>query len=88
MIGHFRSSVGSGSAGSAEYADKVITRVKSRKLLGITFSTTAIFIMMIIVWGILFKNIGLGICFALCFTSCFTIVMSKGKTEEKNIDKE
>lgn len=88
MIGHFRSSVGSGSAGSAEYADKVITRVKSRKLLGITLSTTAIFILMIIVWGLLFKNIGLGICFALCFTSCFTIVISKGQTEEKDIDKE
>ena len=88
MISHFKSSVGSGSVGSAEYGDKVITRVKSKKILGITISSTLFFILMVICWGLIFKNIGLGICFALCFTSCFTIVMSKDKTEEKDINKE
>ena len=85
MIDHFKNSVGSGQLKEAEYMDKVITRIKGRKVLGVFLSSTALFIAMIIIWGLIFKNIGIGICFALCFVGSFAMVTTKSKTEEKDI---
>ena len=85
MIGHFKNSVGSSQIREAEYADKIITRAPGKKVLGFYLSSTAIFIAMIIVWGLIFKNFALGICFALCFTSCFAVVTNKTKSEEKDL---
>ena len=83
MIEHFKSAIGSGQIREAEYQNKIISRAPGKKVLGIYLSSTAIFIAMIIVWGLIFKNFALGICFALCFTSCFAIVTNKTKSEEK-----
>ena len=85
MIDHFKNSVGSGQLKEAEYMDKVITRIKGRKVLGVFLSSTVLFIAMIIIWGLIFKNIGIGICFALCFVGSFAMVTTKSKTEEKDI---
>ena len=85
MIDHFRNSVGAGQAGAAEYQDKIITRVKTKKILGITISQTAFFILMIVIWGAIFKNLALGICFAICFVGSFTMITNKTKAEEKAI---
>ena len=85
MIDHFKNSVGSGQLKEPEYMDKVITRIKGRKVLGVFLSSTALFIAMIIIWGLIFKNIGIGICFALCFVGSFAMVTTKSKTEEKDI---
>ena len=85
MIEHFKSAVGSGQIREAEYQNKIISRAPGKKVLGIYLSSTAIFIAMIIVWGLIFKNFALGICFALCFTSCFAVVTNKTKSEEKDL---
>ena len=85
MIEHFKSSVGSGQIKEAEYRDKIISRIKGKKVLGYYISSTALFIAMIIVWGLIFKNFAIGICFALCFVGSFTIVTNKTKTEEKTL---
>lgn len=85
MIEHFKSAVGSGQIREAEYQNKIISRAPGKKVLGIYLSSTAIFIAMIIVWGLIFKKFALGICFALCFTSCFAVVTNKTKSEEKDL---
>ncbi len=88
MIEHFKSSVGSGQIMEAEYKNKIISRAPGRKVLGIYLSSTAIFIAMIIIWGLIFKNFALGLCFALCFTGSFAIVTNKAKSEEKELSRE
>ena len=87
MIDHFRNSVGFDQIGEAEYQDKIITKASGKKVLGIYFSSTALFITMIIVWGLIFKNFAIGICFALCFIGSFTMVTNKAKSSEKNLEK-
>ncbi len=87
MVDHLRNSIGSGQAGSAEYQDKIVTRVKSKKILGINITRTALFILMIIVWGMAFKNIALGICFAVCFLGSFTLVTNKSMSEQSDLAK-
>ena len=86
MIEHFKSSVGSGQIREVEYQDKIVSRVKGKKVLGYYISSTALFITMIIVWGLIFKNFALGICFAICFVGSFAIVTNKTKSEEKTLD--
>ena len=44
MIDHFRNSVGFDQIGEAEYQDKIITKASGKKVLGIYFSSTALFI--------------------------------------------
>ena len=57
MIDHLRNSVGSGQLLEAEYQDKIITRAKSKTILGITFTKAGLFITMIILWTFVFHNI-------------------------------
>ena len=83
MIDHFKNSVSSGQIREAEYADKIISRAPGKKILGIYLSSTALFIAMVIIWGLIFKNFAIGICFALCFTGSFALVTNKTKAEEK-----
>ncbi len=87
MIDHFRNSVGFDQIGEAEYQDKIITKASGKKVLGIYFSSTALFITMIIIWGLIFKNFAIGICFALCFVGSFTMVTNKAKSSEKDLEK-
>ncbi|MBR4431016.1 MAG: hypothetical protein IKS75_06940 [Clostridiales bacterium] len=87
MIDHFKNSVGCGQLKEAEYRDKVVTRLKGKKVLGVFISSTMLFILMAIIWGLIFKNIGIGICFALCFVGSFAMVTTRSKTEEKDISK-
>ena len=88
MIDHFRNSVGSGQANEAEYQDKLISRVKYKKILGINITRFSLFIAMLILWSVVFKNVGLGLCFAICFIGSFTIVTNKSQSEEKDLAKE
>ena len=80
IIEHYRNEVGSGQFAQAEYQDMVITRVKTKKILGITISQTAFFILMLAFWGLVFKNFALGLCFAICFVGSFTIITNKSKS--------
>lgn len=38
---------------------------------------------MLIVWGLIFKNFGLGLCFAFIFLTSFTMITSKTKVKEE-----
>ena len=87
MLDHLKNSVGSGQLKEAEYKDKLITRIKGKKILGVFFSSTAIFIAMIIIWGLIFKNFAIGLCFALCFTGSFALITTKSNSEEKDLVK-
>ena len=88
MIDHLRNSVGMGQLHEAEYQDKLISRAKSKKVLGITFTKTGLFIAMIILWSCVFHNIALGFIFALCMVGSFTLVTNKAKSEEKDLVKD
>ena len=88
MIDHLRYSVGSGQAHEAEYQDKLISRVKYKKVLGINITRFALFIAMLILWSVVFKNVGLGLCFAICFIGSFTVVTNKSQSEERDLAKE
>lgn len=88
IIDHLRNSVGSGQAHEAEYQDKLISRVKYKKILGINITRFALFIAMLILWSVVFKNVGLGLCFAICFIGSFTVVTNKSQSEEKDLVKE
>jgi hypothetical protein len=88
MIDHFRNSVGIGQLHEAEYQDKLISRAKSKTVLGITFTKTGLFIAMIILWSSVFHNIALGFIFALCMTGSFTLVTNKVKSQESDLVKE
>ena len=83
MIDHFRNEVGSGQINEAEYQDKLISRAKSKKILGITFTKTGLFIVMIILWSFVFHNIALAFIFALCMVGSFTLVTNKVKSDKK-----
>ena len=87
MIDHFRNSIGFGQIGEAEYQDKIISRASGKKILGMYISSTALFIAMIIIWGLIFKNFAIGLCFALCFVGSFTMVTNKVKSDEKDLEK-
>ena len=88
MIDHLRNSVGMGQLHEAEYQDKLVSRAKSKKVLGITFTKTGLFIAMIILWSCVFHNIALGFIFALCMVGSFTLVTNKAKSEEKDLVKD
>jgi hypothetical protein len=88
MIDHLRNSVGMGQLHEAEYQDKLISRAKSKNVLGITFTKTGLFIAMIILWSCIFHNIALGFIFALCMIGSFTLVTNKAKSEEKDMVKD
>ena len=83
MLDHFKNSVGSGQIKEAEYGDKIISKAKGKKVLGYYLSSTAMFIAMAIIWGIIFKNFAIGICFALCFAGSLAVVTNMTKAEEK-----
>ncbi len=83
MLDHFKNSVGSGQIKEAEYGDKIISKAKGKKVFGYYLSSTAMFISMAIIWGIIFKNFAIGICFALCFAGSLAVVTNKTKAEEK-----
>ena len=67
----------------AEYLDKVVVKVEKRQIWGITFTRTAFFLLMLIVWGLIFKNFGLGLCFAFIFLTSFTMITSKSNVKEE-----
>ena len=84
MLEHFKSSVGSGQLLEVEYKDKIVSRLAGKKFLGVFISSTVLFILMMVVWGIIFKNLAIGLCFALCFVGSFAVITSKSKTDAKD----
>ena len=86
MISRFKDSVGWGQIAEAEYQDKIVSRGPGKKVLGVVISHTLFFLLMIVIWGLIFKNLALGICFALCFAGSFAVVTNKTKAEEKTLE--
>lgn len=83
VLGNLKEMVSFGQVKEAEYLDKVVVRVEKQKILGITFTRAAFFLVMMIAWGMIFQNIGLGICFGFLFMTSFTMITSKAKAKEE-----
>ena len=85
VLSHLRDYVSYGQVKEAEYLDKMVVKKDKMKFLGTYIGEVVYFIAMMVIWGFVFHNIGLGICFALLFTTSFTMIVSKNKTEAKDV---
>lgn len=83
VLNQMKETVSFGQIKEAEYLDKVVIKVEKQNIMGITISRTAFFVLMIVVWSLIFKNIGIGICFAFIFLTSFTMITSKSKAKEE-----
>jgi len=83
VLDNLKHTVSFGQVKEAEYLDKMVVKAKERKLWGITFTRAGFFLLMLIIWSLVFKNFGLGLCFAIMFLSSFTLITSKTKVKEE-----
>ena len=83
VLNNLKEMVSFGQVKEAEYLDKVVVKVEKQKIWGITFTRTAFFLLMVIVWSLIFKNFGLGLCFAFIFLTSFTMITSKSNVKEE-----
>ena len=83
VLSNLKDTVSFGQVKEAEYLDKVVIKVEKQQIWGITFTRTAFFLLMLIVWGLIFKNFGLGLCFAFLFLTSFTMITSKTQVKEE-----
>lgn len=86
ILQNFKDYIGLGQIKEAEYFDKVVIMKKEINFLGSTITRAAYFVLMLVIWSMVFKNIGLGIVFAFLFSSSFIMITSRSgaeKTEKK-----
>lgn len=82
VISHLRDAVGMGQVKTADYQDKIIEKVEKKNIGGVWIGRTAYFIGMWFLWGFIFKNWGLGLCFAFMFLTSFTMITAKSTSKE------
>ena len=83
VIAHLKDNVGMGQVNAAEYVDKIIERTDKKEIAGgLVISRTIYFLSMWFLWGLIFHNWGLGLCFAFLFLSSFVMITSKAGTKE------
>ena len=89
VIAHLKDSVGMGQVNTAEYGDKIIERTDKKEIAGgLVISRTIYFLSMWFIWGLIFHNWGLGLCFAFLFLSSFVMITSKAGTKENTTNNE
>ena len=89
VIAHLKDSVGMGQVNTAEYGDKIIERTDKKEIAGgLVISRTIYFLSMWFLWGLIFHNWGLGLCFACLFLSSFVMITSKAGTKENTTNNE
>ena len=89
VIAHLKDSVGMGQVNTAEYGDKIIERTDKKEIAGgLVISRTIYFLSMWFLWGLIFHNWGLGLCFAFLFLSSFVMITSKAGTKENTTNNE
>ena len=89
VIAHLKDSVGMGQVNTAEYGDKIIERTDKKEIAGgLVISRTIYFLSMWFLWGLIFHNWGLGLCFAFLFLSSFVMITSKADTKENTTNNE
>ena len=86
MLSHYKDYVGMGQVKSADYRDKTVISSETKSFLGSPITKSAYFILMMIMWSIVFKNPGIGICFAFLFTSSFTMITAKAGAKDCSKD--
>lgn len=77
VIRHLKDVIGFGQVKEAEYIDKMLVIDNSKNNLKGIFGSAGMFVINLIIWSLVFHNIGIGICFAFCMTSASVIVVSK-----------
>lgn len=83
VISHLKDSVGMGQVNTAEYGNKIIERAEKKVIFGgLVVGRTIYFLAMWFLWGLIFHNWGLGLCFAFLFLSSFVMITSKTGTKE------
>ncbi len=82
MLSHYKECVGMGQVKTADYLDKIVMSSETKSFLGSPITKGAYFIIMVILWSVIFKNVGIGICFAFLFTTSFTMITSKSGTKD------
>ena len=89
VIAHLKDNVGMGQVNAAEYVDKIIERTDKKEIAGgLVISRTIYFLSMWFLWGLIFHNWGLGLCFAFLFLSSFVMITSKAGTKENTTNNE
>ena len=89
VIAHLKDNVGMGQVNAAEYGDKIIERTDKKEIAGgLVISRTIYFLSMWFLWGLIFHNWGLGLCFAFLFLSSFVMITSKAGTKENTTNNE
>lgn len=86
MLNSLKDYVGLGQVKEADYFDKMVIMAEKKSFMGSMITKSAYFIFMAIIWSVVFKNIGVGICFAFLFTMSFTMITSKVDTKTENSD--
>ena len=89
VIAHLKDNVGMGQVKTAEYGDKIIERAEKKEIVkGLVVGRTVYFLAMWVLWGLIFHNWGVGLCFAFLFLSSFVMITSKSGTKESTLDTE
>lgn len=87
VIRHLKDVIGFGQVKEAEYFDKMLVIDNSKNNLKGLFGSVGMFVINMILWSLVFHNIGLGICFAFCMTSaCVTVVSKKDVKEAESLN--
>ena len=80
ILQNFKDYIGLGQIKEAEYFDKAVIMKKEKNFLGSTITRAAYFVLMLVIWSMVFKNIGLGIVFAFLFSSSFIMQLKNCRT--------
>ena len=81
LLGDMRQAVGSGDVREARWGDWLVRPTERKKFGAIELGRLAYFVGMTALWGVVFKNIGLGICYGLLFSMSFTAITSRARAE-------
>ena len=81
VLGDMRQAVGYGQVKEVLWGDRLVQRAEKKKIGAHYVSAGTFFVAMLVVWGLVFDNFGVGLCYALLFMSSFTMITSRTKAE-------
>ncbi len=87
VISHLEDIVGAGQAKEATFGDTRIFVKEGVKGMSQALYNLLIFAGMSLLWGYIFHNIGLGLCFGCCFSTCFHLTTARAKTDKDQISR-
>ena len=88
ILEHFKGTIGLGQAMEAEYLDKLVAKTDKKTFFGHPITQATFLVLMTLMWGTIFQNYGIGLCFAFIFSSSYTMITCKTKSVENVIEAE